>query len=1708
MTREIGDNSSRSTSSTSSSGNRSNSSSSSSSSSRSRSRSSSTGLSDDVEKNYDAFWAFALASSNTLLCVMHSLGYCAQDHRLITIIGEILEMRADCGHVESDAGRHIADFRHRNTYGVKKWRARIEATPSESDIEVIDLGAEAENESEEDNASHRSVSPADPAIFTPLEEMENEEEEEEEEARRRRSAAFRLGQRYRVSADAGRGWRGAGGRGGGEEEEVQIGAGANRPSSQNEREENSPAEEEEEEEEEEAELSHNSLENNDNHADNDDDDDNDRADGLQAENSRRFRNFEILGREASFKIRALPEGSDTVRWIENAFREIHAYTIRSSAPSDYVGLTFDSVDLTHGPAGLSFRPVRDLTHEDIWGLVSSIAQSAAGLDIAESFIVRVFNVAAPTGRGGVSNKLTREDVAKRSSLQLGNTDNLCLPRSLVVARIYCERGNLREGELHKRWNSVRYRSSKLQRTLALELTRNAGITIPEEGCGIREIERFQRFLAAENIAVYNFSTFARGGKLLYDGCELLGSLGREPTHRLNILYYERSRHYNPILNLKAAAGSRGGYCVTCNTGFRNDRGHRCAKRCPRCYAAASCEDRDAEIVKCASCNRSFFGNSCFERHRAEKSYDGRSSTSVCKSVRICDGCGRFVKSNSLHRCNVAYCKTCRSCQSTNHLCFMQPRRCAKNRAREDPGEGTSAIETHANETDETSATASAAAATDANRNRVAFVFYDFETRQDETLEGCESGKIHVPTLCVAQQICEECSTIEDTTSVRCRWCGVREFVFRHDPVKQFVDFATRTTKYFKKIICIAHNAKAFDAQFILKHLVEDAKTREEPRVILNGTKIIVMTVGHTKFIDSVNYMPMRLSDLPKAFGLRDTADKGIFPHLFNTRANQTYVGPLPEVRYYSPEQMKPEERERFLTWHAEMTRKNIVFDFQREIIRYCRNDVDILRRACWAFRKIFLERGGVCPFEECPTIASTCMRIFHKNFLREKEIGLIPVGGYRYADNQSSKALRWLVWMERELGHRIIHAGRGREYRIEGTRVDGYYESRTAGDTNETRHCVLQFHGCFWHSCPACFRLNRDKRLSGREDTIDARYERTLATTWRHRKQGYHVTEKWECDFDRETRENREMRDFFQNHPLLKSPPLDPRDAFYGGRTGNIATLREITGNEKIRNVDVCSLYPYVLKTGAFPIGHPDIYIGQECSALIGTAPNYNFDSVEGLVRCRVLPPRDLFHPVLPYRVRGKLLFGLCRSCCETFSQDACTHDHPADREFVGTWVSAELRKALEKGYLVTEVSELWQYKVTRYDRVTRQGGLFVEYINSFLQLKQEASGWPSECADDEAKERYLREYEEIEGIALDRNNIARNPGLRSVAKLCLNSFWGKFGQRSNLPNTEIVKSPQRFATLLTSPEHEITNILPVNDELLYVSWRLREEAVAASPMTNVVIAAYTTAQARLKLYEYLELLDRRVLYYDTDSCIYVSTGEPDEYEPRTGNFLSDMTDELESYGRGSYIESFVSGGPKFYAYIVRTPEGRTREVCKIKGITLNYNNSLIVNFNSIRKLLTDRGLPRPEDYSNDPLSPKLLIIDDLMRESSSSDAIVDLITKGSHHKNLSVILISQNLFHQGRGQRDISLNANYIVVFKNPRDRAQIRHLARQVSPDDPKFLEEAYYDATSRPHGYLLLDLKQSTPDEYRFRTCIFPDDATHYVYVARKSFSSGYV
>ena len=97
-----------------------------------------------------------------------------------------------------------------------------------------------------------------------------------------------------------------------------------------------------------------------------------------------------------------------------------------------------------------------------------------------------------------------------------------------------------------------------------------------------------------------------------------------------------------------------------------------------------------------------------------------------------------------------------------------------------------------------------------------------------------------------------------------------------------------------------------------------------------------------------------------------------------------------------------------------------------------------------------------------------------------------------------------------------------------------------------------------------------------------------------------------------------------------------------------------------------------------------------------------------------------------------------------------------------GTWCTLELQKAVEKGYEIVKIHEVWHFALEN-----QRTGLFAEYVNTWLKLKQESAGWPRECDTPEKKAEYVRQYEEHEGIKLE--NVAENPGRKSIAKMLLN---------------------------------------------------------------------------------------------------------------------------------------------------------------------------------------------------------------------------------------------------------------------------------------------------------------------------------------------------
>ena len=187
-----------------------------------------------------------------------------------------------------------------------------------------------------------------------------------------------------------------------------------------------------------------------------------------------------------------------------------------------------------------------------------------------------------------------------------------------------------------------------------------------------------------------------------------------------------------------------------------------------------------------------------------------------------------------------------------------------------------------------------------------------------------------------------------------------------------------------------------------------------------------------------------------------------------------------------------------------------------------------------------------------------------------------------------------------------------------------------------------------------------------------------------------------------------------------------------------------------------------------------------------------------------------------------------------------CPHTDE-ERALTSTWCSPELEKAVELGYQVQYIYEVWHFEETCK-------GLFEDYVNTWLKIKQEASGWPEDNMTEEQKQTYIQKYFEHEGIQLDYHKIQKNPGLRTLAKLMLNSMWGKFGQRLNKTQIQTFDDPQAFHRFLETDTLDIRHVSVINDDMVEVHYQHQEEDIPVSPNLNIFVAAFTTCHARLRL--------------------------------------------------------------------------------------------------------------------------------------------------------------------------------------------------------------------------------------------------------------------
>ena len=381
-----------------------------------------------------------------------------------------------------------------------------------------------------------------------------------------------------------------------------------------------------------------------------------------------------------------------------------------------------------------------------------------------------------------------------------------------------------------------------------------------------------------------------------------------------------------------------------------------------------------------------------------------------------------------------------------------------------------------------------------------------------------------------------------------------------------------------------HNLKGFDGVLTTNTLYnQNLKVTDQ---MGTGTKILHFKHQNLIFKDSLNFLNMPLAAFPKTSGLTELK-KGFFPHKFSTLENLNYEGPIPDLCYYEPQHMSKEKKKESETWHADQVFKGATWNFQTEMLEYCKSDVQLLREGCLMFAQDTMQEAGFNPLGQCITIASTC-HYFWRNFqIKPKAIAIEPVHGWGGMKvNQSKIGLQWLYLEDLKLGgNRIKHRRNGGEQvlQIKGCRVkvDGY---------DPPTKTVFEFQGCEYHGCKKCKPNGRHVKTFHHPDrTVEEIYQATQRKTELLKQAGYNVVEKWECDFRKELKQNEALQENIEKMSWVS--PLNPRDGFYGGRTGMAKCYYQTEDNDKILYEDFTSLYPTFNKYGTYPIGHPHIIV-------------------------------------------------------------------------------------------------------------------------------------------------------------------------------------------------------------------------------------------------------------------------------------------------------------------------------------------------------------------------------------------------------------------------------------------------------------------------------------------------------------------------------------
>ena len=788
-----------------------------------------------------------------------------------------------------------------------------------------------------------------------------------------------------------------------------------------------------------------------------------------------------------------------------------------------------------------------------------------------------------------------------------------------------------------------------------------------------------------------------------DNIEVIYIGDRKSDEQKSIYILHTPGHYDCIKTIKAFLVTDY-FCDFCKKSFTIGK-HYCQKSCSACHRSAACIKVTASIqlqteLTCEFCKVICSDQHCYDLHLKY----------VCITARKCDKCNDVKKAHGHHVCiNEKYCSNCKIVVNLSHQCFIltsKQKNEIKNRKNKKffKKNGKEVQTTKSKEVQREKDIKYK------EKKCKGFIFFDYEAFVNK-------DGVHQANLVIASRVCQKCLSKENCLEN----CKLMQF----ETNEEFCDWLF--TDFNKGFTAIAHYFKGYDGMYILQYIYKVVQPKERPpEVIFDGSKINYLLFRDIRFVDSLNFLPMSLEKFSGTFGITELK-KGFFPHLFNKEENFNYISVWPEKKYYNPDSFSESKKNQFDLWYDENKYKT--FNFKEELKEYCISDVKLLQEGCLSFRAIIMEiSDGIDPFAEVITLASTTMALYQKCFMPENSIGIIPDKGYNAEQTQSKQAIMFMNFLMNKEKILIKNSLNGGEIILGPYRIDGYCE-----ETNT----FYEYHGCYWHGCPKCFSSNLfcKQRQQCYFNIYNKHVERIYNIKKLMEKEfpGSKLIEMWECEFKYEKKHNENLQKYLNEYQF--SEPINPRDSLFGGRTNSLKLYHKCEENEKAYYYDFCSLYPYVMKYSSFPIGHPIVI-------------TENFEDINnyfGVIKCTILPPQNIFHPVLPQHGNGKLMFVLCSKCGKDQLSE-CIHDEK-DRALTGTWVTEEVKIAIENGYKIIKIHEVWHYANNSvYDKNQQSEGLFSKQINMLLKIKQEASGWPEDVESDEQKDEYISKYYDHEG--------------------------------------------------------------------------------------------------------------------------------------------------------------------------------------------------------------------------------------------------------------------------------------------------------------------------------------------------------------------------